>query len=342
MIEKRIKNELTLKRWRRFKARKTAVISLVFLFLGLILTFTAPIIANSKPLMMSWKGKTYYPVFVDYPAKEFNKDSFMLVTDYRKLEPTKGDWILWPPVEWDPFESNESVDYYPSGPSDDNWFGTDDRGRDVFTRLLYGFKYSFLYAFFVWLICFFMGTIAGGLMGYFGGKFDLLMQRFVEILSTVPQFFLLIILIAIFQPTLTMLIAISCAFGWIPISYYVRAEFLKNRKKEFVEAAKSLGASEGSVIFKHILPNSLAPIITFAPFVISTNIISLASLDYLGFGLPVPTPSWGELLNQAQQNFTIAWWLAVFPAIALFLTLTMMNLIGEGVRDAMDPKMTLD
>jgi microcin C transport system permease protein len=177
----------------------------------------------------------------------------------------------------------------------------------------------------------------GGTMGFFGGKIDFIGQRIVEVLSTVPQFFLLIILISIFSPTLFMLIIITCGFAWIGISYYVRGEFLKNRNKEYVEAAKSLGASNFSIIFKHILPNSLTPIITFAPFTIAAEIVGLAGLDYLGFGLQVPTPSWGELLAQAHKNYSIAWWLALYPSLALFTVLTLLNLIGQGVRDAMDP-----
>ncbi|MGK0367216.1 MAG: microcin C transport system permease protein, partial [Thermoproteota archaeon] len=157
---------------------------------------------------------------------------------------------------------------------------------------------------------------------------------------TVPSFLLIIILISIFQPSLTLLIVISCTFGWISISYYVRGEFLKNRRMEYVEAARSVGNGHFGIFFKHILPNSLSPLITFAPFVIAANIQALANLDYLGFGLMPPTPSWGELLSQAQKNFTIAWWLALYPSLALFSTLVGFTLIGEGVRDAMDPRLT--
>jgi microcin C transport system permease protein len=182
-----------------------------------------------------------------------------------------------------------------------------------------------------------MGTILGAVMGFLGGKIDFLGQRIVEVLSTVPQFFLLIILISMVTPNLFWLVIISSLFSWIPISYYVRGEFLKNRKREFVEAARALGASRRSIIFKHILPNSLTPIITFTPFAIAANISGLASLDYLGFGLEVPTPSWGELLAQAQKYYTVAPWLAFYPSLCLFSTLLLFNLIGEGVRDAMDP-----
>ena len=339
MIERFIDDDLTLKRWRRFKSRRTAVWSGVALLAALFLTLIAPILANSKPLYMSYNGSSYFPVFVDYHPRDFGiKDS--LVVNYRKLSNEEGASSVWPIIKWDPFESNKEVDSYPSGPSSSNWLGTDDRGRDVMARLLYGFKYSISYAFFVWLLTFFLGTIIGGVMGYAGGKVDFIGQRFVEVLSTVPQFFLLIILISIFTPNLWWLVAISSIFGWIPISYYVRGEFLQNRKKDFVEGARALGATHFSLIFKHILPNSLTSVITFAPFTISANIVGLASLDYLGFGLEIPTPSWGELLAQAQKHISDGWWLAVFPSLALFFTLTFMNLLGEGVIDAMDPNMS--
>jgi microcin C transport system permease protein len=278
-------------------------------------------------------------VMKDYHPSVFGIEN-ALVTNYRDLEldPDQGDYEVWPFVKWDPFESNKDVLSYPSEPSAENLMGTDDRGRDIFTRLLYGLRYSVIFAFLVWVITFFVGTLLGGLMGYFGGRTDFWGQRIVEILSTVPQFFLLIIIIASFKPTLVLLVLLSSIFGWIGISYYVRGEFLKNRKKEFVEAARALGAGHFRIFFTHLLPNSLSPIITFSPFVIAGNIVSLASLDYLGFGLTPPTPSWGELLNQAQKHFTVGWWLAFYPSLALFLTLTMLSLIGEGVRDAMDPK----
>lgn len=339
MIERFLKNELSRKRWKIFRKSKTAMYSTVILFLLILATFLSPFIANSKPLYVKYHGVSYFPLFKEYSAEQFGiTDS--LDIDFRELKMDKGDFSLWPIIQWDPFESNSQVESYPSPPSEKNLMGTDDRGRDVFTRLLYGFKYSISYAVAVWFISLAIGTLLGGTMGYFGGKVDFIGQRIVEVLSTVPQFFLLIILISIFSPSLFMLIAISCIFAWISISYYVRGEFLKNRNREFVEAAKALGASHFKIIFKHILPNSLTPIITFAPFTIAAEIVGLAALDYLGFGLQVPTPSWGELLSQAQKNYTIAWWLAFYPSLALFVVLTLLNLIGQGVRDAMDPNMT--
>ncbi len=339
MIEKLIKNEDTLKKWKRFKANRLAVISSWLVGIALFFSFTAEFWANSKPLYLKYNHKSYFPVINSYHPSEFGLESSM-VTDYRemKLLSDRGDFVLWPVVKWDPFESNKVVDVYPSNPSKDNWMGTDDRGRDILTRLLYGLRYSISFALMVWILTFVVGTVLGGLMGYFGGRVDFWGQRVVEVLSTVPQFFLLIIIISIFQPTLFLLVILSSLFGWISISYYVRGEYLKNRKKEFVEAARALGAGHMRIFFKHLLPNSLSPIITFSPFVIAGNITALASLDYLGFGLTPPTPSWGELLNQAQKHFTEGWWLALYPSLALFLTLTMLSLIGEGVRDAMDPK----
>ena len=340
MIEKLIKNELTLKRWRRFKKRRPAVIASCILGLALLLTFLSPFLANSRPLYLYYQGKSYFPVLFDYQTQEFGiSDS--LVADYRHLPLGERDFACWPLlVNWDPFESNTTVDTYPSPPSKENWFGTDDRGRDVFTRVLYGFKYSISYAVLVWLLSYSIGIALGGTFGHFGGKLDFFGMRVVEVFSTIPYFFLLIILISIFRPSLFLLIMITSLFGWINIMYYVRAEFLKNRKREFVEAARALGVPTFKIIFKHVLPNSLAPVITYSPFFIAAQISALAGLDYLGFGLEVPTPSWGELLQQAQKYFTIAWWLAVFPSLALFGTLVLLNLIGEGVRDAMDPNLT--
>lgn len=339
MIERLIKNDETMRKWRRFKSRKLAVISVWIILLSCFVSFTAEFWANSKPLYLNYNGSSYFPVFRSYHPSEFGQED-AVVMDYRSLElnEEKGDSVIWPLITWNPYESNKEVASYPSEPTSENLMGTDDRGRDIFTRLMYGLRYSVIFAVLVWILTFIVGTILGGIMGYFGGRTDFWGQRIVEILSTVPQFFLLIIIISIFKPTLLLLVVLSSIFGWISISYYIRGEYLKNRKKEFVEAARALGAGHVRIFFRHLLPNSFSPIITFSPFVIAGNIVSLASLDYLGFGLTPPTPSWGELLNQAQKHFTVGWWLAVYPSLALFFTLTMLSLIGEGVRDAMDPK----
>jgi len=337
MIERILKSDLSLKRWKRFKSRRLAFVSSWILLFCVVLTFIAPLLSNSKPVYLNYKGTSYFPVLKSYHPKIFGITD-TLVMDYRSLKLSDKDSSIWPILKWNPFEINENVDSYPSAPTKLNPMGTDESGRDVLSRLLYGFKYSILYAVLVWALSSVLGIGLGAVMGYLGGRVDMIGQRLVEVFSTVPQFFLLLILISIFTPSLFMLVCISTIFGWISISYYVRAEFLKNRKREFVEAARATGASTSRIILKHILPNSLGPVITFAPFIISGHIVGLASLDYLGFGLPIPTPSWGELLSQAQKHFTVAWWLAVFPSGALFVTLTLLNLIGEGVRDAMDPR----
>lgn len=336
MIESRIKNEETLKKWRAFKSHRTGYYSVWIICLLCFFSFTAEFWANSKPIYLNYQGQSFFPVFKDYSVKEFGIEDSLAV-DYRALKLEDGDTVIWPIFKWDPFESNKKVDDYPAPPSSSNLMGTDDRGRDVLARLLYGLRYSIAYSVSVWIITFIIGTIIGGFQGYFGGWIDLFGQRITEILSTVPYLFLLIILIAVFEPSLTLLIVITSLLGWIFISMYMRAEFLKNRKREYVEAARAIGASHKTIFFKHILPNSLAPIITFSPFVIAGGISSLAALDYLGFGLTPPTPSWGELLAQAHKNFTIGWWLAFYPSMALFAVLTMFNFIGEAVRDAMDP-----
>ena len=336
MINNLFKNEESLKKWKAFKNRRPAIVSVWMILIACFFSFSAEFWANSKPLVINYQGSTYFPVFKDYNVKEFGISDSMVI-DYKNLKLSESDWVVWPIIKWDPYETNKKVEEFPSPPSGTNLMGTDDRGRDVLTRLLYGLRYSIMYAIAVWLITIVVGSILGGAQGYWGGRIDLYGQRFTEVLSTVPQLLLLIIIISVFQPSMTLLIIITSIFGWIPISYYMRGEFLKNRKREYVEAAKSLGAGHMRIFFKHILPNSFGPIITFSPFMIAGNITALASLDYLGFGLTPPTPSWGELLAQAQNNFTIGWWLALFPSISLFSVLTMFSLVGEGVRDAMDP-----
>ncbi len=339
MIEKLIKNDLSKKRWRRFKARKSAVASLIVLLLLIFFSFTAEMWANNRPILMKFSGEWYVPVFKEYHPSVFGAEGNQ--TDYRELKLADSDWALWPPLKWDPLESNRTLERYPAPPSNENLLGTDDRGRDVFVRLIYGFRYSMFFALLVWILESFMGITLGAIMGYAGGWVDLFGQRVIEVLESLPWLLLLITLVSIFSADMWLLVTLTAIFGWVGISLYIRAEFLKLRKLEFVEAAKAQGSSRARVIFKHILPNSLTPWITLSPFLISGNISSLAALDFLGFGIKAPTPSWGELLNQAKDNFQNAWWLAVYPSLALFITLVLLNLIGEAVRDALDPRKTL-
>jgi microcin C transport system permease protein len=337
MIERFIKNDLTLKRWRRFKRIRRAMFSLWGLCIILFISITAEFWANNKPILMSYNSEMYMPIYKYYHPTLFGQNESM-ETNYRDIDFTGSNWAIWPVIKWNPYETNNKVEQFPSPPTNNNWFGTDDRGRDVASRLIYGFRYSMGFAFSVWLLSYFLGIILGALMGYLGGKTDLIGQRVVEVFESMPVLLLLITLVSIFTAGIWVLVIFTSIFGWMMISQYTRGEFLRLRKREFVEAAEAMGASKARVIFKHILPNSLGPVVTFSPFTIASLISYLAILDYLGFGLQPPTPSWGELLQQAYGNFTIAWWLAVFPSLVLFLTLVILNLIGEGVRDAFDPK----
>lgn len=337
MIERWMSNEATRRRWRHFTRNKRAVISCWVLGLLIVVSITAELWANNKPLVLYYNGGFHFPVFVYYHPTAFGRTD-VLQMDYRTLKLRSGDWAVWPPVRWDPFEANTSVDDWPSRPTATNVLGTDANGRDVFARLLYGFRYSFAFAFSVWLWTSIIGIITGAAMGYFGALTDLLGQRCLEVFEAIPIFLLLITLIAIFSPNVFWLILFMTVFGWMGISQYMRGEMLRLKRQEFVEAARAYGAGTSRIVFKHCLVNGLTPWLTMTPFLLSGLISTLASLDYLGFGLPPPTPSWGELFNQAQQYFRIAWWLALFPALALFLTLLVLNMIGEGVRAALDPR----
>jgi microcin C transport system permease protein len=340
MIERWVKNDLTLKRLRRFKSIKRAVVSVWLVGFMLVISATSEFWANSKPLFMHFQGATYFPVLTDYHPSIFKQEGF--VTNYRALDlKAAGNWAVWPLVKWDPFESNVAMNTYPSPPSEDNWLGTDDRGRDVLSRLIYGFRYSLGFAVMVWFFSFFVGVGGGAVMGYWGGTVDLIGQRVVEVFSSLPYLLMLLTLIAFLGATMPLLVAFSVFLGWMTISSYMRAEFLKLRKREFVEAAKAQGVGIFRILFRHILPNALGPLITFSPTEIAANIYTLAILDYLGMGLPPPTPSWGELLQQAQEYFTIAWWLAIYPSLAMIISLTALTFIGEGVREAYDPRKAL-
>ena len=332
-----ITNELTLKRYRRFKRNKIAVFS-TWVFLALVfLSLTAEFWSNSKPHIMKYRGEIYFPLIKDYHPTVFGRED-ILVMDYRSLEMSSDDWAMWPLVQWDPFESNKLVDSYPAPPSKVNLLGTDDRGRDVLTRLLYGLRYSLFFALGVWVLSYCVGIVIGSYTGYFGGRFDLLVMRVVEVIQTMPRILILITIISIFTPNLLILICFLALFDWTKIAVYMRGQFLQLRKREYVEAAHALGADNKQIIFKHILPNALTPIVTFSPFDIAQSILVLAFLDYLGLGLQAPTPSWGELLDQGQKYITTAEWLVWYPSAALILTMTLLINIGLAVRDAFDAK----
>ncbi|MCC2679674.1 MAG: peptide transporter permease [Pseudobdellovibrio sp.] len=338
LIEGRlITNELTLKRYRRLKRNKLAMFSTWVVFLLLFFSLTAEVWANSKPIVMKYKGEIYFPIVKEYHPTVFGRED-IFVMDYRSLEFSESDWAAWPLIQWDPYESNTFVESYPSAPTKYNLMGTDNRGRDVLTRLLYGMRYSFIFALGAWFAAYLIGVVLGSTIGFFGGKLDILGMRLVEVIQTMPTTLILITIISIFTPNLFILILFLAIFDWPQIAIYMRAQFLQLRKREYVEAARALGASNNKIIFGHILPNALTPIVTFSPFVIAVNISTLAFLDYLGLGLQAPTPSWGELLDQGQQYITTSEWLVWYPSAAVVLTLTLLINIGLAVRDAFDSK----
>lgn len=332
-------NEITLQRLRAFRSRRVSYYSLLLLLGMFTLSLFAEVLANDRPLVLRYRGGYYFPVFRDYrPAVFGQRETF--VVDYRALGAAagRGDRAWWPPIRWGPFESDSSLASFPAPPGAGHWLGSDDKGRDLLVRLIYGFRLSMVFALSVWLLSFAIGVTAGAVQGYFGGRIDFFGQRLSEIWAAVPVFFLILTLIAIFTPTLWLLIGIFAAFGWTTIAQYQRAEFLNLRRRDFVEAARALGSSHFRIMVRHILPNALTPLVTFTPFTIAGGITSIAALDYLGFGVPPPTPSWGELLRQALSHFTSAWWIATFTVGSMFFVLLLLVFINEGVREAFDPR----
>jgi microcin C transport system permease protein len=342
------------KRVRKFKTLKRGYYSFVILLVAYATSFILPVLISSKALVVRYKGGYYFPIATYYPASQFGMDAIG-EPNYRELKEqlaagNSDDWVLMPPY---PYSATESLFELPGSPphepSREHIFGTDDRARDVFARLAYGFNVSLTFAILVLLFSDSIGVIVGAAIGYFGGKLDILGQRLIEIWSSLPFLYTIIIISSIVvpiyipgrnlvtQPSFWLLIAILTFFEWIGITYYVRGEFYREKARDYVGAAISMGVSEPAIMFKHILPNALTPVISFAPFTIVANISALVALDFLGFGLPAPTPSWGELIGQG-VNYLTDWWLIFFPLGAVFITLLLIVFIGEAVREAFDPK----
>jgi microcin C transport system permease protein len=342
------------KRIQKFRRLKRGYYSFLILVIAYVISFILPVLINNKPLIVSYKGEWFFPA-----AKYYAADTFGLTTigepNYRELKEVfkkdgRGDWVLMPPY---PYSATESLFDLPGSPPHrptwSHWFGTDDRARDVFARLAYGFNVSLSFALIVTIIGEGLGVIVGALLGYFGGKLDILGQRFIEIWSSLPFLYTIIIVssivvpkylperILLLQPSFWILAGILVAFMWMGITYYVRGEFYREKAKDYVAAATAMGVSETAIMFRHILPNALTPVVSFAPFTIVFSITQLVALDFLGFGLPAPTPSWGELILQAMDNLN-KWWLVFFPLGAMFVTLLLIVFIGEAVREAFDPK----
>ncbi len=333
----------TRRAWNRFKRHKPGLISL-YLFIALfIVSLLAELVSNDKPLLVRYQGQWHVPIVHNPPETVFGGD-FDTPTDYldpyiRQQLALNGNWALFP---LNPYH-HSTLNYFakepnPSGPSADNWLGTDDRGRDVLARLLYGFRISVLFALALTFTGTVLGLLTGAIQGYFGGKTDLAMQRFIEIWSAMPELYLLIIFSAVFEPSVALLLILLSLFGWMGLSDYVRAEFLRNRQLDYVRAARALGLSHGAIIGRHVLPNSLTPVVTFLPFRMSAAILALTSLDFLGLGVPPGTPSLGEMLAQGKNNID-AWWISMSTFAVLVLTLLLLTFMGDALRNALDPRL---
>ena len=302
----------------------------------------AELLSNDRPLMVRYEGKTYFPIAQSYPETTFGGD-FETATDY--LDPyireqiTRGDnWAVYAPNPYGP----KTLNYFakepnPSAPTSDNWLGTDDRGRDLLAQLIYGFRVSVLFALALTSIGVVLGVVTGAIQGFFGGKTDLAFQRFIEIWGSMPELYLLIIFSAVFAPSISLLLILLSLFGWMGLSDYVRAEFLRNRQLDYVRAARAMGLSSWQIIWRHVLPNSLTPVVTFLPFRMSAAILALTSLDFLGLGVPPGTPSLGELLSQGKNNID-AWWISMSTFAVLVVTLLLLTFMGDALRDALDPR----
>ena len=334
-------SSLGKERWRRFKANRRGYVSM-WIFLVLFgLSLLAELIANDAPLLVAYDKRVYFPVLRRYPETTFGGE-FATAADYR--DPAVADLInergfmIWPPIRF----SYGTINYdlpspAPSPPTRANLLGTDDQGRDILATVIYGFRISVLFGLALTLLSSAIGVAAGAGQGYYGGKVDILGQRFIEIWSGMPTLFLLIILSSIVEPNFWWLLGITLLFGWMALVGVVRAEFLRARNFEYVLAAKALGLRDSRIIFRHILPNALVATLTFLPFILCGSITTLTSLDFLGFGMPPGSPSLGDLLSQGKENLQ-APWLGLTAFVVLAGTLSLLVFVGEAARDAFDPR----
>jgi microcin C transport system permease protein len=335
-------NSPTRRAWARFRRNRLGYWSLLIFCVVVLLSLVAEMISNDRPLLVRYQGQFYVPVLQDYPETTFGGD-FQTPADYldpfiRERLAQPGNWVVYAPNPYGP----KTLNYFakspnPSAPSRDNWLGTDDRGRDLLAQLIYGFRVSVLFALALTVTGVLLGVLTGAIQGYFGGKTDLAFQRFIEIWSAMPELYLLIIFSAVFAPSLALLLVLLSLFGWMGLSDYVRAEFLRNRQLDYVRAARALGVGNWQIIRRHVLPNSMTPVVTFLPFRMSGAILALTSLDFLGLGVPPGTPSLGELLSQGKNNID-AWWISLSTFAVLVLTLLLLTFMGDALRDALDPR----
>lgn len=341
--KKKISTSLFSKRWRKFKSLKRGYYSFLIITICYILSFIITIFIGRDALIVKYNDSYHFPIFKFYLGKDLGQNiqgeaNYRLLNQQYKEE-NKGNWALLPLYPFGPNENllDELAGNPPHKPSPQHFFGTDNRGRDVFVRIIYGFKIGLSFSLVVTLFSFIIGIWLGAISGFYGGKIDMVLQRLIEIWTTLPFLYVIIIISSIIQPSFTLLIVILTVFSWVTMTYYIRGEFFREKARDYVSAAVSMGAKNSTIILKHILPNSLTPVISYAPFIIVGNIFALVSLDFLGFGLPPPTPSWGELMGQGLENID-NWWLIMTPLLVMFITLLAITFIGEALREAFDPK----
>jgi microcin C transport system permease protein len=335
-------SELTRRQFRKFRSVRRAWFALWILLAAFIVSLFAEHIANDRPLILRYEGRFYFPTLKFYPDETFG-GPYRTEADYRELRAkaafrSAGNFMVFPLIPHDPLHPYlDAAGAPPHPPSRLHWLGTDGSARDVSARLLYGFRTSMIFALCLVLVGAIFGILVGGVQGYLGGRTDLLVQRGIEIWSALPFLYVVILLGSIYGQGFGILLFVFALFEWIPLSYYMRAEFFRLKNLPFVMAERALGAGHRRTILRQILPNAMNPVVTILPFSLIAAISSLTALDFLGFGLPPPAPSWGELLQQGLENLQ-APWLAISSVAALFVTLMLASFIGEGVREAFDPR----
>ncbi len=316
--------------WTEFKKDRLALAGFIIILFLLATAICDNVLAGNRPIFLRWNGKSYFPVLFDY--RELYGVDFEKVT--KNLG--RGEFAIFPPIKYSPTQTDLFSVLSP--PSMSHLFGTDDRGRDVLSRMIHGTRISLSIGFIAIGIAAFIGIVLGGIAGFYGGKIDFIISRLFEIMMTFPVFFLILTILAFRDPSIYNIMIVIGATGWTGIARLVRGDFLKLRKFDYVEAAIALGGSDFRVMLKHMLPNALAPVLVAATFGIAGAILVESALSFLGFGVPPPTPSWGDVLSQSKKYVDFAWWLVLFPGAAIFLTVTSFNLVGEGFRNAIDPK----
>ena len=338
----RLFSDITRDRLRNFKRIRRAYYSFWILAVAFLLSLFSEVFAGSRPLLLGYQGSLYFPVLFFYPGKTFG-GPYQTEADYKSLQKSadfraRGGWMILPPVPYDPLRSQlELSGSPPHAPSFAHLMGTDAGARDILARIIHGFRISMLFALFVAAVTGILGVIIGGVQGYLGGRTDIIMQRFIEIWSALPFLYVVILMGSLLGRSFAVLLIVMSFFTWVGLSYYMRGEFYKTRNMTYINAARALGIGPVRIFFRHILPNSLTPLITILPFTLIGAIGTLTALDFLGFGLPPPTPSWGELMKQGMDNLH-APWISVFATLSLFITLLLATFVGEGLREAFDPR----